>query len=155
MFRLGIVIPVSYTLPHSAVVSVTAFDALQTQSGLQVAMAPMTIAKQETSEDIQEEITETSCDMSMEDSDDKLEWSRGVDPEIEWSRGVDPEIEWSIDPEMGEWKISWTVQTPSHDVFCAFIFNAVNYGHFYLWWISFYILFSSVFHVEMPNEDIV
>ncbi|XP_022296908.1 nuclear respiratory factor 1-like isoform X2 [Crassostrea virginica] len=69
----GIVIPVSYTLPHSAVVSVTAFDALQTQSGLQVAMAPMTIAKQETSEDIQEEITETSCDMSMEDSDDKLE----------------------------------------------------------------------------------
>lgn len=69
----GIVIPVSYTLPHSAVVSVTTFDALQTQAGLQVAMAPMTITKQEVSEDIQEEITETACDMSMEDSNDKLE----------------------------------------------------------------------------------
>lgn len=69
----GIVIPVSYTLPHSAVVSVTTFDALQTQAGLQVAMAPMTITKQEVSDDIQEEITETACDMSMEDSDDKLE----------------------------------------------------------------------------------
>lgn len=75
----GIVIPVSYTLPHSAVVSVTTFDALQTQAGLQVAMAPMTITKQEVSDDIQEEITETACDMSMEDSDDKLEWcSMGI-----------------------------------------------------------------------------
>lgn len=54
-------------------VSVTTFDALQTQAGLQVAMAPMTITKQEVSDDIQEEITETGCDMSMEDSDDKLE----------------------------------------------------------------------------------
>jgi hypothetical protein len=33
----------------------------------------MTITKQETSENIQEEITETSCDMSLAEGDDKLE----------------------------------------------------------------------------------